>query len=738
LIEDIAGRQTLIGGFMRLLNNIHRIRYLYISLLLFVVFTASGQETKKTPVPDTVMVAQGGSNLGLVQPFSLAEIMINTGIQAGHDANQYGQGRRVGILDLAFGNLSQFLSQHSLSVSLFSGEPADYDASSITHGTDVLEIIHTIAPDAEYYLCQYGTYDDFVSCIDWMLAADVHIINHSVGVPVLPLNGDSAWALEVDRAARAGAIWVNAAGNFAGGYVEDFFTDNNNNGFHEFRGIGIAESLLIEGIEQPFGRIMLSWEGANGTRANEINLELEVLDRSGSVITESRNIQAGEASHLPLEIVTVDMRQPFAIRISNLTPRRVMPADGTISFALFVEFADISIGRDSGSIIAPADSINAITVGALQGTTIAPYSSRGPVASGGLKPDITAPGEIILSDGRQFIGTSAAAPIIAGAAAIIWGENPDWEQDAVIAYIKGSTYDDTGIPGPDSQYGIGIFTLGGEPPDPVPTVTSLSTISVTETTPVAAITSAATNAICGNVLNPQLTVEQLSRVRRDSVFLVDYAEAVDNPTNRLGQVREGAVVQVLDRPVCEDNEAWFQVKFGRQIGWIRGADANESTFYADGESESIASPCLETFFFYGGAGCPDAPAATVWSAYQPFERGFMLWRMEPDEVWVLLNDGSFFYFTATMIAQLPDNPLTELAPSGFTAPVSGFGRAWGNTALVHSSLGWALGNEHGYDAQMQHSKTIIDGSVTQMIYFALPDGSVIEIALNDKEGWRRV
>ena len=38
-------------------------------------------------------------------------------------------------------------------------------------------------------------------------------------------------------------------------------------------------------------------------------------------------------------------------------------------------------------------------------------------------------------------------------------------------------------------------------------------------------------------------------------------------------------------------------------------------------------------------GCAIGPTNVVWSAWQPFERGYMLWRSDLNTVYALFNDG---------------------------------------------------------------------------------------------------
>jgi len=129
---------------------------------------------------------------------------------------------------------------------------------------------------------------------------------------------------------------------------------------------------------------------------------------------------------------------------------------------LFVVAAGNS-GPGEGTVESPGSADAALTVGAVDGQdAIAEFSSRGPLAGdGALKPDLTAPGvgivaaraagtelgEVVDDQYVRLSGTSMATPHVAGAAADLLQQHPDWSGEQLKAVLMGSArrIDGTGV-----------------------------------------------------------------------------------------------------------------------------------------------------------------------------------------------------------------------------------------------------------------------------------------------------
>ncbi|MBE8519623.1 S8 family serine peptidase [Amycolatopsis sp. H6(2020)] len=158
------------------------------------------------------------------------------------------------------------------------------------------------------------------------------------------------------------------------------------------------------------------------------------------------------------------------------------------SGALFV----VSAGNNgpNGVLTSPGVADAALTVGAVdRDDQLAGFSGRGPRAGdGAIKPDLTAPGVDIVAaraaNGRigtpaadgyvALSGTSMAVPHVAGAAALLAGEHPDWPAARLKAALTNSAQPHPGLSVYQQGAGrVDVARATGQPVQAIPAGLSL-------------------------------------------------------------------------------------------------------------------------------------------------------------------------------------------------------------------------------------------------------------------------
>ncbi|MBD3404462.1 S8 family serine peptidase [candidate division GN15 bacterium] len=121
-------------------------------------------------------------------------------------------------------------------------------------------------------------------------------------------------------------------------------------------------------------------------------------------------------------------------------------------------------GPGSGTLTAPADAFNSLSVGAVTSSgSIASFSSRGPTADGRTKPEVVARGVATYcatASGDASYGTangtSLSTPLVAGAAAVLMQARPSFTPDMIrLALMETADQADN----PDNTYGWGLINL---------------------------------------------------------------------------------------------------------------------------------------------------------------------------------------------------------------------------------------------------------------------------------------
>ena len=223
-------------------------------------------------------------------------------------------------------------------------------------------------------------------------------------------------------------------------------TDGNGHGTHvssTVAGGGQASNGLRKGVA-PGARLM-NGKVLDSTGNGQVSWAIDAMEWASS--------NGAEVISMSLEAGVSDGTDPFSQAVNDLSESR----------GVLFTIAAGNFGSAAQTITAPGTADKALTVGAVdKSNVLAGFSSRGPrLGDNAIKPDITAPGVNIVAaraagtalgpivdDVYTMIsGTSMATPHVAGSAAILKQEFPDWTPQQIKAALES-----TAAPGPYTIY----------------------------------------------------------------------------------------------------------------------------------------------------------------------------------------------------------------------------------------------------------------------------------------------
>ena len=412
---------------------------------------------------------------------------VNTEGDAIHRANLVrelssltGAGVKVGVIANGVNSLASAQATDDLpaSVEVNPDQPGSGD-----EGTALLEIIHDLAPGASLAFSGSGSSLRFVRAIEWLEddafgGEGADIIVDDLGYYLQPYFEDGYVALAAADAVASGVVFVSAAGNYARYHYEGGFVDGGN-GYHAF---GANDTALA--VDKAFGlTVILQWNDpfdasgtdydlfvcARGLQPTKFNIQNGLCDVSA-------RIQNGDDA--PYEVVAVSLFDPLYLVRSVDIYIHEYTAGPAKRLELFTLRGTITEhGTPGGGIVGHPAVTGVIAVGAISASDpghddLEPFSDYGsaeiffPARETRPKPEVVAiDGVAITGAGgfsNPFLGTSAAAPHVAGIAALLLeaerlarpGSTTKAAADAVYDKLVDSAVD-LGDPGVDERFGAG-------------------------------------------------------------------------------------------------------------------------------------------------------------------------------------------------------------------------------------------------------------------------------------------
>lgn len=479
-----------------------------------VIRSGTGSIKARVPVDrlDKIALCDGIRNVRPLLPPQTYNTTATEGVDctlahAWHSAGFTGQGVKVAVVDVEFANLAALKAQDEIPASAVE---VNYSSTSMTsgsgvHGSACAEILYDMVPGAQMYLIKIDEATDLVSAKDYCVSNGISLVTCSLGWYGINFHDGMAYSnwyttaanhpvRTVEEAAAAGILWVNAGGNEQCRHTlvdwhdadsDDWLDwDATTNSVNQFLVNGsfsmVPSNTVID--------VLMTWNNWP-TTTQDFDLYLVKWDGNDwTIVSSSEGPQDGSLQSYPAEEIyyTTTADAEYGVVVwkysASVSPTFILHYEFERSGGNSIEPYFFGYGNSTspapGSIVIPADSAAALTVGAVDFMKYATgpvetFSSLGPnnrAYTGGtavMKPDICGPDYVTgVSYGTEnFSGTSAAAPHVAGLAALLKNRYPAYTSSQIRACLV-SCARDLGAVGVDNVSGAGsalLPTLTGTP-----------------------------------------------------------------------------------------------------------------------------------------------------------------------------------------------------------------------------------------------------------------------------------